>query len=245
MICNLLVIDISCFCNIFVGSHFQNLICRPVDLRISAKAGNVFVNFFCNRSGKHPGICSGIGHQLFLIKLLNDPQGFIRTDLKKPGADVLKLRQVKKKRRILVFFFPLDFFYLTDKRRILTEFSDQLLCVLFFFKTVFLIKIRRPKIPAALHSPPLAVKVFALKGNTAKNPVKRCFYKGTDFPLSSYNHSKNTGHYTTHGNSLIFCFQIVGHTVSISQGQNTGKINSHKVVLLCPEISRCRKIIIL
>ena len=117
--------------------------------------------------------------------------------------------------------------------------------MLFFPEAVFFIKIRGLEIPAAFHSSPFTVKIFACKSNAAKDTVKRCLHKDTDLPFSPHHHAKNTGHHTPNCNGLIFGMEIIGDTASVAQGQNSGKIDSHKIIFLCAEIRRCCQIIIL
>jgi len=167
MVCDLLVIHIPGLRNVFPGFHSQNLCCRSSCLLIISKAGNILIYLLGNCCRQHSGIRSRIRHQFLLIKLLHDPECFIRTDLKELGADVLKLRQVKKKGRILVFFFSLHFLHGTGKGLVHHQLIDQHLGMFFFLETIFFIKIRGLEITAAFHSPPLSVKTFACKGNAA------------------------------------------------------------------------------
>ena len=61
-----------------------------------------------DRRGKHTGVRSRIRHKLLLVQFLRDLQRLIRAQLQRPGTDILKLRQVKKQRRILLLRFLLQ-----------------------------------------------------------------------------------------------------------------------------------------
>ena len=86
MVCDLLVIHIPGLRNVFPGFHSQNLCCRSSCLLIISKAGNILIYLLGNCCRQHSGIRSRIRHQFLLIKLLHDPECFIRTDLKELGA---------------------------------------------------------------------------------------------------------------------------------------------------------------
>ena len=45
------------------------------------------------------------------------------------------------------------------------------------------------------------IKVMSIKSKLAYNPIKRSFYKISDFSFSINNHSKNTSHYSTNRNN--------------------------------------------
>mgnify|MGYP006990119149 CR=1 FL=1 len=75
---------------------------------MSAKVYEVIVRRFLSifyRGGQHPGVRTGIGHHLFFIQLLHDPQSFVGTDLEQFGTIVLQLCQIVQKGRILILIF--------------------------------------------------------------------------------------------------------------------------------------------
>ena len=113
-----------------------------------------------------------------------------------------------------------------------------------FFEAVFFIQIRRLKIPASFHCPPFTIKLLTLQSNSGDHAIKRCLDKAADLPLPAHDHPKDTGHDPSHCDRLIFRIQIIRDTVSIAQCKHPGKIDPHKIILLGPEISRVRQIVI-
>lgn len=69
------------------------------------QAAQVLADFLCNGRRKHTGVGTRIGNQLFLVKLLDDFQRFIRADFEEAGTVVLQLRKVVEQRRIFILFF--------------------------------------------------------------------------------------------------------------------------------------------
>ena len=105
------------------------------------------MDLLCHCRRKHSGICSRIGDQLLLIKLLHNAQRLIRTDLEHFGTFILKLRQVKQKRRILFLFFLFNGY--DPARTRLFQLSNTRIsssAVFFLFKSIFLVELRRLKI---------------------------------------------------------------------------------------------------
>ena len=80
------------------------------------QAAQVLADFLCNGRRKHTGVGTRIGNQLFLVKLLDDFQRFIRADFEEAGTVVLQLRKVVEQRRIFILFFPLHFQNARDQR---------------------------------------------------------------------------------------------------------------------------------
>ena len=82
VVCDLLVIDISCLRQILITALCQDLLCKRLSVHIPTQTANVFLYLFCHRGGEHTGICSGVSDQFFLIQLLDNFQSLIRADLK-------------------------------------------------------------------------------------------------------------------------------------------------------------------
>lgn len=105
MIGNLFIVCIAGGTNLFPAFTLQNFICKAAADAVLLQAAQVFADFPGNGRRKHTGIGSRIGNQLFLVKLLNNFQRFIRTDFEKAGTVVLQLRKVVKQWRIFIFLF--------------------------------------------------------------------------------------------------------------------------------------------
>ena len=196
---NLFVIDIPCFFNALKGFPGQNLTGKAAYRFKPLKSLDIPVYLLCHSRRKHPGICTGISDQLFLVQLLNHLQRFIRTDFKHPGAVILQLCQVVQQRRVLCLLL---FFHLNQtgsKGLCLLQSANQRLCILPFLKSVFLVKQGRLKISRSLCTPPFSVKAHALHIKVADYTVKGCLYKITNFPFPSDHHAKNTGHHSADG----------------------------------------------
>ena len=121
---------------------------------------------------------------------------------------------------------------------------NQFLGMFLFFEAILLIKVRRLEISASFYCSPFSIKVFSFQCNTGKDTVKRGLHKRSDLPFAAHDHSKHTGHDPAYGDCLIFTVQVIRNTVAITQSQDSGKIDSHQIIFLCPQIGRIRQIVI-
>ena len=197
------------------------------------------MDFLSYRTGKHSCVRSRIGRHLLFIKLLGDPQCFIRTDLEKLGAVILQFREVIKKRWVLGFFFLFYRLHCHIFCRLFCQEADQLPGILLFLETIFFIKERRIKITALFRCLPVTDEASSLDFHIHHHTVKWCFHKIPDLTFSLHYHSKDTGHNTPYGNHCPVSFQEPFDPVSIFQCQCPGKVDTHKVIFLGTQIS-CR-----
>ena len=91
------------------------------------------------------------------------------------------------------------------------------------------------EIAASIRGSPLSLKGSVLQTESGCHTVKRRFDEASDFPLPPDNHSQHTGHDPSDGDGLIFLTQIVRDSVGIPQGKGAGKVDSHQIILFCPE----------
>ena len=208
MVRNLLIIHIPGLFN--APEHFflqylpDKIACRPEILQSS----DILLYLLGHCGGKYPGIRSGVGHQLLFIQLLDNPQRFVRADLKHPGAVVLQFRQIVEQRRIFLFFLPLDGTYPGLRRLYPLQLFFQLQGILFFLKSVFFIKSGGQIVSGASHSPEFSFKFFPAPEKSIQNPVKRRFDKLPDLPFPPDNHAQHAGHHPSHGNNAVPLPQI-------------------------------------
>ena len=100
------------------------------------------MDLLCHGCGKHPCVSTRISNQFLFVQLLNNPQGLIRTDLKSLGALILQLRQIKKQRRIFLFFLFLNRNKLCCPTTSF-EIIHQLLCRFPRFESIFPVELWR------------------------------------------------------------------------------------------------------
>ena len=153
MVCNLFIIDISGGCNLFIISLFQYFRRKTFGWFKSTQSLKILMDLFCHRSGKHSGIGSRVGHQLFLIQFLHNLQGLIRADFKQPGTFILKFCQIKKQWWILIFIFPFDFFHNCLKWLCLGKYTNQFFRIFFLFEPIFFVQLRRLIPGRSFHCP--------------------------------------------------------------------------------------------
>ena len=116
--------------------------------------------------------------------------------------------------------------------------------IFFFFKAIFLVKLRRSIPRRTFHRTPFSRQFFLLQTEIPQHPVKRRLDKGTDFPFPVDDNAKHTCHDTSHRDHCPVTFQIIFYRITVFQCQDTGKINTHKIIFLCAQICRITQIII-
>ena len=202
------------------------------------QSADIAVDLLRHRTGKHAGVGSRIGHQLLFIKLLNDLQGLVRTDVEAFRAVVLDLRQVVKQRRVPDFLLLLGLQDLRLGRPDLRQRPDQRLRVLALLEPVFLVELRGTEKIRALDRLPLGFKRNAVFGKAADDPVKGCLHEIPDLPLAPHHHAQNAGHDAADAEDGAVLLQEGGDGLPVAERQGAGKVDSHEVVFLGAEISR-------
>ena len=79
----------------------------------------------------------------------------------------------------------------------------------------------------------------------ADHSIERCFDKVTYLSFPSHHHTQHTGHDPADRDRLEFGTQKVRDTAPVLQGKRPGKIDSHQIIFLCPQICRGGKIVVL
>ena len=235
-----------------VALQIYNILRKGRQRLVICKSSYILIYFLCDCRRKNSRISSGIGHKLFLIKLLNYIKCICRTNLEESRTVILKLRKVIKHWRILLLSFLRDTFYLKLHRRRILQILDQFLRILLLLETIFLIKLWTIKISASRNCLPFSIekcqpitRILRLFTNLRNNSVKWSYYEFSDLTLSLYDHSENTGHNTSDRYDTFIYSKILLHGIAVLKRQCTREIDTHKVVLLGTKVGRACKIIII
>ena len=187
-------------------------------------------NLLGHRGREHTGICSRVGRELLLVKLLRDLKRLVGRDPEHFGAVILQLRKVVEHGRIFLLLLPADAQDMPLIRVCLFQHANEVLRILPLLKSVVLIELReertlRIRLPLCLDA-----------SENTDDPVERRFDELPDLPLSADDHPENTGHDPADCDGLPFSAEVIRDRIAILERQDAGEIDSHEVVFLRPEI---------
>ena len=248
---DLLIIDVTGFCDPLMTTLFHHIIRISSQRRIGGQSPQILVDLFRNCSRQDSGIRSRISDHFLLIQFLYDLQRLGRIDLVDPGAVILQFRKIVEERRILLLRLLRQLLHLQSHRKRLIQISGQFLCLLLLTESVFLIELRTAGITAALDRSPFSFKkrgiicFLRLLSDLGKHAVEGSRYKGTYASFTFNDHSQDAGHDTSHCDDTAVQPQVIPDLPCIFQGKDPGEIDPHQIVFLRTKICRIRKCIIL
>ena len=81
-------------------------------------------------------------------------------------------------------------------------------------------------------------RIFPVQTEIPENLPKARLLKGANLHFPLYNHGENAAHHSSHcDNSGFFLAECSRKLSSVAECQDTGEIDSHKIVFLSPKIS--------
>ena len=87
--------------------------------------------------------------------------------------------------------------------------------------------------------------IFPVQTEISEKLPKARLLEGANLHFPLYNHGENAAHHSSHcNNGRFFLSKGSRKLSSVAKGQNTGKINSHKIVFLCSKISSRSQLVI-
>ena len=257
MVGNGFVIGIAGGADLLIASAFQD----PAQIgQVHGQAGQalqIFPDLFGHRGGQDSGVRPGIGRQFLFIQLLGGLQSLVGTDLEEAGTVILQLGQVVKQGRPPGLLLMGNGFHHRDPllRRALPQIRDQGFGVLLPEETAVLVKTGRIKINTPFHGFPFRLEAFRFPGSLrrrlsvhgtegADDPVEGGLDEVADLPLPPDHHAQDTGHDPAHGDHAAVLSQEIPDAVPVFEGQGPGKVDTHQVVLLGPQIGGGAQVVI-
>ena len=112
MVCNLLVIDITCLRDILITALLKNSLCKNPDGWNVLQSADIPMYLLRHCRRKDAGVCPGISHEFFLVQFLHNLQRLIGTYFKQARTIVLQLCQIIKQDGLQNVWKVLNTFYI-------------------------------------------------------------------------------------------------------------------------------------